>query len=433
MDPAAWRDAVELACVLPGAPAGAGRPELRALLRFWNLAMATPQSIMNATRELKEADLSKPTEQAEAKIIRNDFSFEFDGAGTAKEMMLTLAAQVRALDKVAFETRPAHRPVANPNEEWRVRVGNTSAHLIPFAGKRLSVSRAFKRSVLRHHRILPEYNAGIPLKLFHSDVTLGDATKLNLGGGLFPGLQLKYESVDGGFLVREAVCPDQPLLVTAAMRAAHLDECGAIIFPELTMPAPMRDLVETELRRRPWKAESSHTIGLVVAGSWHAARGAVIANQAVVFDGYGDVVLSHDKLLAYVDPTLGPEKISPGSHISICVLEDAIVAVGICLDFCEECESRPYEDLDVDLILVPSFGKSSTMAGHIAAARQARIQRDARAVVVQQVDPDELTQTKPPGAWTGYVLFPPPKTASLTPENLRVMDAWVTNSLKRKG
>lgn len=435
MDKDDWLNALENASVLPGAPAGEGPLNLRCLARLWDLALRGPQNIVGAFRHLREADLNPRSALALAKMFAGDYSFDFDRAGSPQEMMLTVGAQLRALDRHAYELRPIHKPVVDPNREWLVRADNVSAHVIPTTSPRSTSSRALKRSALRYHRILPTTNAGIPIRLFHAPAKLGELSKALYGAALFPGLQLQCAPTDKGFIVTDvffdpALGPDVHTdLLDQSLASAHKSGCAAVVFPELTVPPRERERIMLALQNRPWRKESESTVPMIVAGSWHITRDGKTYNETVVFDGYGDEIMIHDKLLIYNDPKLGPENVAVGEHVSILALEDALVGIGICLDFCEECEAQPYGDLDLDLILVPSFGKASTMAGHIGAARQARIQREARAFVVQQVDTEELPKDGS-APWAGYVLPVLKKAESLKPEELRVEIAWQAFPMK---
>lgn len=81
----------------------------------------------------------------------------------------------------------------------------------------------------------------------------------------------------------------------------------------------------------------------------------------------------------------GPhEAIELGNCIPVLVLEQAILAFAICLDFCNLPEDPPYPDLDIDYVIVPSCGGASTMQGHIRRSSVLLAKLKSRTMVVQQ-------------------------------------------------
>ena len=60
-------------------------------------------------------------------------------------------------------------------------------------------------------------------------------------------------------------------------------------------------------------------------------------------------------------------------------------ASAICKDFCDRAVASPFAELPVDLILVPSMGRASTLAGHLANAENLRLRTGTIVFVVQQL------------------------------------------------
>ena len=59
------------------------------------------------------------------------------------------------------------------------------------------------------------------------------------------------------------------------------------------------------------------------------------------------------------------EGIEPSNRILVVVSPTITIAIAICLDFCEVVRERnPYDELDVDLVLVASMGGPTTLEGH---------------------------------------------------------------------
>jgi hypothetical protein len=93
------------------------------------------------------------------------------------------------------------------------------------------------------------------------------------------------------------------------------------------------------------------------------------------------------------------EDVESGRTLNVLVTDDALIAFGLCRDFCERGTRNPYKELDVDLFLISSCGNPTTMRGHIDTAQTVRDRYRAASFVVQQRYPSC------PGI-VGYVLAP---------------------------
>ena len=84
------------------------------------------------------------------------------------------------------------------------------------------------------------------------------------------------------------------------------------------------------------------------------------------------------------------ENISPSNTVLVVACPGLTVAVAICLDYCQEGQPcNPYENLDVDLIIVPSMGGEETLTSHENMAQRAWNNRKTATFVAQQHDSQE--------------------------------------------
>ncbi len=218
---------------------------------------------------------------------------------------------------------------------------------------------------------------------------------MTFGGALFRGLDLEEsEGLDEDrFLISGVVCADQLSALNDGIAQAHSDACAVLTFPELTIPPDLRERIRDALQIGDARVAGTdgvpHLIPLVVAGSWHEPSNGQWRNVATIFDGYGREVARHAKLLPYIDETGRLEAITSGDALTVLVSEDALLAVGICRDFCERGAGlNSYALLDVDIFLITSFGDGKTMAGHFQTATDVQIRYRAQVFITQQTMPN---------------------------------------------
>ena len=268
---------------------------------------------------------------------------------------------------------------------------------------RRRVGQAYSRRGLVHHRILPNQVLGLPVRLVTQDTMSGpDAPApagVRFGAALFEGLSLRPRRVETGFVVDDVTCPDQEATVRRQLRQAVREGCFGAVWPELTIKPVLRRQIEDDLRGRALDPDPNMNLQIVVAGSWHQARGGAVANVATIFDGYGRQTLEYSKLISYVDRELGVEAIERGNEIPILTTDEISVAFAVCRDFCDAAIELPHPQLDVDFVIVPSMGDDETMRGHCATAKLMRVRYGALTFVVQQREPSAEAE-----GWLGMVL-----------------------------
>ena len=77
----------------------------------------------------------------------------------------------------------------------------------------------------------------------------------------------------------------------------------------------------------------------------------------------------------------------------------------ICKDFCDRAVALPFAELPVDLMLVPSIGRTSTLAGHLANVEDLRLRTGAVVLVVQQLPEAAADPAQPGEEILGHVLL----------------------------
>ena len=368
-----------------------------AVLGYWLAIADLPPFVRDRYRDIDEFGLDAAARDHE---LDSPMGFPVDGSTRARqnELLFTLAVRLRAAERRLFELSPgatARRP-----EDCLAGFRGRRAYVLLREARNRTCKRGdpFTRRGLRRARIIPAAVGGLEVGLVIAEDPRGRArlragAPLRVATGLFAGLELEIDEVGNGFLVRDARAPGQLSTVRGHLAAAAAQGCAGLIYPELSIGAGLLGDLRTCLSTR------DYGLSFVLAGSRHRMDGlGRWYNVATVLDGYGGVLMEHSKLFGFLDRAGSPEAVEPGSRIDVLVLEEAVVAVATCLDFCIGTEESPYLSLDVDYVLVPSCGGPTTMRDHVGRSSQALLRQGSRAIVVQQHDP--------PGAGDplGYVL-----------------------------
>ena len=352
-----------------------------------------PQTVRQEYRRLKEhaADGTGIEDSVHELRMRR---YRFQGLPEAIELQLRwLATLVRALDQDIAQLDLCFWERGDLGEQWSPtawQVPDYPCYLIPVdRSHRLRDGKPAERRSLRHHAIVPtrigEYEVRLTL---HPDVGLrepGPAARAHrCGAAIFAGLELSAVTSEVGFLVDGVHCPRQWEQLTGHLDRARSDACDVLMWPELAVPADMAERLAAKLAGEALAADTK--IPVIVAGSWHVPcpKGSrTWANRTVVLDGRGVVLFRYDKRMKFEYRSL-PEAIEPGTSLQILVTDDQLIAIGICLDFCDDCESHVYQALDVDLILVPSMEYRNTADAHARHARTLQTLHETYVFVVQQ-------------------------------------------------
>ena len=336
------------------------------------------------------------------------------------DLLLAAAVQARAADDLLSELAGSQAPETpnDPGQEWRVDSASSARFVIPrTVERRRSVGdegRIRLRTVdlVRKHTILPVRTAGYDVRLVWRDLTVTQSA--GFAATLYDHLELRCPPEGEGFCVEGVDCVDHQDQLLEGLQRSAVAGAAVWIAPELTLDgSALQALIQRLGRRLDWDSSPRAWPALSVPGSMHIVDpSGERRNRALVLDAQGFEILRFDKLLAFEDPDLGTEAIGYGDAIHVLATPTAVIGFGICRDFCERALPSPFAGLDLDYVLVPSFGGEVSMQGHIATASELQMRERTRAFVVQQAYPLPRKSPGQPQA-LGYVL--PPRASLGTP------------------
>lgn len=380
-----------LACPLPS-------DVRRALVEIDSMLRSAPTPIQQRYKNIAEADLRSNSAVAQENLQRGSLKWL-----DVPDIVWSAASQVRALDDFLFEHRDRGKP-SDASTDFLCKT--TGAHVIPrAAAKRPKPNEVrtltYRRRGLFRHRILPVDVGGYTIKPYwFKDLSLSFRNENStILAALFEGLALERCEDFDNFVASAAPCLNEDLALAAQARRAYADNVMAAVWPELTMPEDRRKKLVDYLE----KQSKLHSPGVgprfIAAGSWHEVDGKNVRNRMHILSGTGVSRFHHDKSLPMESRRLGKEELTPSYEVPVLIAEDVLIAFAICRDFCEAQVSRVYQDLDVDLVIVPSYGDKKTIYAHYHAAQSISTESAAAVFVVQQVVSDEVATS----GW-GYVL-----------------------------
>ncbi len=385
----------------------------KVLAHAYTVAAAAPAHLLRRFATFSASALQDQAARSLRRIELGNFTLELPNSTESHATLLALCAHLRALDDFVAQNRHDTGLPTNADEAWRVELrSGEQFFLIPGFKPRKTPKmrddgsdalRFFSQAALRHHRIIPARIGTVGVDVECSPILLGrDDGPFTLGGALFPELTLQCIDHGDGFLVEAVECLQHLHVIEHTMGRGLEDDCAALVYPELTIDRAGRALILRTLRLQRPRPGRRRNIPLVVAGSWHEPDGDGYRNVAHVYDGHGKRVASHNKMMPFIDKTTKKvEDIKPGSAMTVLALGDTLVGIAICLDFCERrgMDQNPYAMLDVDLMLVPSFGNLTTVEGHRDTARDMEFRWRTETFLVQQSE-------KPSARLLGYVFAP---------------------------
>lgn len=195
--------------------------------------------------------------------------------------------------------------------------------------------------------------------------------------------------------------------------SAGLESCSIALFPELAIDAHMATSIRKHYRNLSTREgrRDRAKLNLLCAGSFHReSTPRTHSNRAELIDlSDGRIILDHDKLRPFKATFLHPPKdeaIVLGDEVKILPTPVGLVAILICRDFVDET-ARIFTELDVDIVLVPSMGDSSTYNPMRRAAEEFCRCYGGIVICAMQSPPDaDGTWRGPPkGELTTFVAF----------------------------
>lgn len=349
--------------------------------------LSMPRADRQAYADLKENDSGRGLTDGQTGIREADYAFrELDTARSCRLEWLGRLVRTLDADLAGFHLGPVEGQVWTPGT-WVVP--GYPCSVVPIdRSHRVEDGKPFERRGLPSHAVIPTSIGDIEVRLhLHSAVDARTRSQgvpmrqLKAGAALFPKLTVDLEFTGSGFLVAGLQGPDAARTMRGHVASAKGDGCELLLWPELCVtPDDVERLVQ---HLEDTAVTDPGRPSLLVPGSWHVVdKQGLYRNRLVAIDGFGETVVDrYDKRNVF---RLGdrPEAIEPGRAVSILVMEDRLVAFGICLDFCEDGPPPLYEHLDVDLIVVPSMGFRSTMASHLRHMPQQHTVHAAQVLVV---------------------------------------------------
>lgn len=368
--------------------------------------------------ETRFKDIPEDTLRGIATEARNCLDAGTPLPNVAGDIVQLAAGRVRALDRFLLETSPIRGAPDDPASDFLC--ATTGVHVIPRRDAlpprtaRIG-SKTYRRRGIVWHRLVPATTReGYEIDL-HWDRDL--SLSFRRPGAMvvcaqFADLELLGTDNRPKFVAASAHCVDEEETLRAHVQAANAEGVVLSAWPELTMPPQRRRLLADLLREQTEKSPLREGPSVMVAGSWHEVIDGGVRNRMHVLSGAGRECFHHDKSLPLESNSLGTEELEPGWRIPILITKDALVAFAICRDFCEGQLASAYVDLDVDLVVVPSYGDRKTIEAHRQQATELARRGGARSFVVQQVGEDG-----PDAPRFGYALppsgDPPAATAAL--------------------
>jgi hypothetical protein len=399
---------------------------LRECLAAWHaLACNAPNIIHDEYRKIRESFIENEATKRSENFLRGKFWQPMFVNANNQKIAHELGAHIRSLDVALCTFRSHHGPATN-SDSWYV--ATTEAFVIPRRKIREpNIEKRERQTYLRRgilwHRIFPKRILGYEICPIWQDtvaLTSENPQPLRVGAALFEKVKLEIKTNTNGFFVSGAKIENGDATLNEHLRKTVEETCFCVVWPELCISPDMASKIRGYLKHCLLDPGRNRALQFVVAGSWHYDAESQIFNTSIVYDAYGNERLRHNKIIRFYDKKSGLwEGIVPGDKIFVLLLDDLAVSFGICKDFCDVGLCSPYVNLDVDLILVPSMGDEQTVLGHRTTATAARTRRDARAFVVQQLDPDAQ-----PSDAAGWVLPLLDSPANATPGDLKQAAIW---------
>lgn len=395
----------------------------RSLLSLlFDMINSAPPNLLQDFKEIPEPALR---EGAIACVGNLPHASDFSGSSDFCALLTEAAKVLRALDKILLQD--AEDIFDEKPDVWKVEDG--TVYIVPVARPVMreggpKTGQSFSRRGLLHHRIIPVRVDDVDVVIEpHPDLAEGEsAIGRTFGAAIFTDFDLSLKDTKPSmFVAQGTVCRDViGTIIERQCIAARQNKCDTVLWPELSVTTAAAHDIHASLSRDPLTGVLPP---LVVAGSWHVEAEGDHRNIAPVLDGRGAQLFCFGKSRKFA--TGGrTEDIVPYGKVHIVATDRELVAFAICKDFCDKESAVPVLSLDVDLVLVPSMGKSNTMTAHRDAADTMKVRHGARSVVVQQTYP--RGEEDPPG----YLLPGLSAPREAQPQSLRIDKEFTTFHLR---
>jgi hypothetical protein len=370
------------------------------LFGIYDLLQGGDVSVQNAFEDLAEDELTAELRE----LAENLSAGRYDQPGNLvnfRGQVLHAARLLRGLEAALIGLGELGRSPRRI-EDLAVRYGPVEGWLLPFPprfrGEPRDLPRYFpKRALTRLRCLHSKLPNGMRLDLRLTDAAFG--RDISAAACLFESLHLSDQvgaritnTSVGPFVVAGIDDRDPNAIEAAIISCCAPDEAADIVvFPELSIRPDDQRTIARLLGERPWdRSLSGPRPKLILAGSWHELdEGGALRNRAPVYDAGGTLLGHHSKHMIYgANQEHGwlRENIVPSEEILVLVSRSLTVAIAICLDFCQVARVNPYQDLDVDLVLVTSLAGEKTTVQHAAQAEALWNRRKTGTFLAQQDD-----------------------------------------------
>jgi predicted amidohydrolase len=348
-----------------------------------------------------------------------------------------LAVVLRRLDQLLTEWDYQQSPEAFDPARWQPT--GYHGYVIPVERSyRCEDGRDAERRATRFHAVVPTHNPGFSVRLIlHPELTAGFDRDWIYGAAIFQDFVISVDEIEPDeFLVVQRDSPAAFQFVESQVSAALDAGTDVLMWPELTVDPPLRKFIEAKLSANPLR--DSRRIPLVVPGSWHEKDDDDRqVNRALLLGPRGTTLAEVDKRRKFEFGNRF-EAIQPGEVIPIVVFSDRLVALAICLDFCDDADSLVYARLGVDTVLVPAMGLERSADAQERHAKPSQTLQNTTVFVAQQV-PALSGSAHPEGEPPGYSFALPPACATTPPaqtgpfRSLRAREKATRGLPKRNG
>jgi hypothetical protein len=351
------------------------------LIWAWTVLIAAPDSLKRAYAELEESNDAGDGIEDVAERLR-DNGYAIGGLPTAMSLHLPwLAALVRALDADL-----AGLSLGCLGEgDNRYRVPGYECHVIPVERPwRLKKGRQPERRAMRYHAVLPSRLGELEIKIAARFEIQTNWASQCFGAAMFEDMQLS-EHFPGtpSIVMASAHLANIETLLADQIASGEADGCTILAWPELSMPGASEATLRGLLRSAPLR---EGRVPVVVAGSWHVAcpnQSDTFANESVLLDGRGRTLATYRKRIPFVSKGRS-ERIELGRELLVLASADALISIAICRDFCDDTPSCGYDDLPLDMIVIPSMGGAETLAAQLRHAKMQQSKQGSATFLIQQ-------------------------------------------------
>ena len=221
---------------------------------------------------------------------------------------------------------------------------------------------------LRFHQVLPARPEGFELHLRSASADLAERLEQGplrvLVAGFTDGVEPSWTETDAGLFAQGLGDAQRRLEgVHRALELCQQHEAQLLVLPELALCPALRLAVQD------WLVLEDHSLDLVLPGSFHEERDSLPRNVAWLLDAQAQRVLDHQKLLPFAPGEDLVEGIAGAGRLELLLTPRGLLAIAICIDFCDADKRRLWDQLGPGLVLIPSMGVQSTLSAH---ARQSK-------------------------------------------------------------